>query len=381
LEKIRVVGRKSDMWSKRIAVLTAAVTMVVAGAAAPPAWAGGRNAPFYGDLNGDLLTDRASLTDAPPNRCGVVVQLGRPGSRYAPPTVHSYPAPSRLAPRQCPDLGVIVDLGKNGSAELVVGWFAGRPPGISYDLLVLRNYQPSAGFAALFQPSAIGIADFNADGRKDIYEWTDQGEGFSTYLNTSAGGLVPGPVKFCAGRVTTRLADFDGNRAMDVAIAYAESCGDGSSGVAVLLDSGVVVPLRQDADGSKLWTLDVADADGNGVPDLRTREEFSGEITHFITLGPRVFAPAPTPKQDVVTVVVARRKPIPVLANDAVTLNAKVTIVTPPRFGRAVVMKDRTVVYIPPSALPPGSRTDRFVYQVIDDGKVARAPVTVKLVP
>jgi hypothetical protein len=369
------------MWKRRFAVIAAAITMVATATGVAAARAAGPGAPFYGDLNGDRLTDRATLAPAPPDRCAVAVRWGRPGGSYGPAETHTYPAPSRLVPAQCPDLGVIVDLGRDGSAELVVGWFAGRPPGVGYDLLVLRNFQPSGGFAALFQPSAIGTADFNGDGRKDVYEWTDQGEGFATYLNTAAGALVPGPLRFCAGQVSSRLADFDRDGAMDVAVSYLERCGDGSSGVGVALDNGSVLPLQQDPTGSHFWTADVEDADGNGVPDLRTVDRLTGKVSHFITVAPRAFAMAPTPKHDVVTATIAKKVAIPVLANDAVTLNARVTIVTPPRYGRAVVTQTKTVIYIPPAVLPPGSNTDKLVYQVVDDGVTARAAVVVCLRP
>jgi hypothetical protein len=287
------------MLGKRIAIGTATAAMVAIGATTEMAWAGGQGDPLYGDLNRDGLTDRATLAAAPPDRCAVRVELGTSGGRYRPPSTYTYPKPGADPAGHCPDVGVIVDLGGNGSIELVLAWFDGRPPGVTSELLVLRDYTPAGGFTAIDQPSFMGLADFNGDGRQDIYEWTDQGDGFATFLNTADGRLVPGPVKWCSGRPEFHLADFNGNGAMDVAIAYAERCGDLSSGVVVVLDKGRVVRLEQDAVGAKTWMVAVLDANNDGVPDVRTDNRVTGEVTHFIGNGGGTFTAAPVANDDV----------------------------------------------------------------------------------
>ncbi len=212
------------MWRKRIATVVV-VTMLVAVGATAPAWAGGPSEPIYGDLNGDGVLDRAQLGTVRPSSCSVLVELGRPGGGFLPPHRYTYPVPGEgiLA---CPDLGVAVNLGGDGGTELVLAWYAGPPWRVDFDLLVLRDFTPAGGFQAILQPSYIGLADFNGDRRLDVYEWTDRGQGFATYLNTGTGTLVPGPVRYCAGPLAYRLADFNGNGAMDVAIAYIQGCGE-----------------------------------------------------------------------------------------------------------------------------------------------------------
>ena len=366
------------MWKKRVAITTVIAAMASMGATAP-ALAGGVGETLYGDLNGDRRTDLVRLTSAPPDKCAVLVQLGKAGGGYQGPKLYAYPEPGgNDGVFQCPDIGTMVDLGRNGSMELVVGWFAGRPPGMDQDLLVLRDFRPAGGIAGMFQPSYIDVADFNGDGRKDIYQWTDQGEGFTTYLNTADGTLAPGPISFCANLVQPpRLADFTRDRATEVVLPFYERCGEMSSGVAVLFADGRTDYLERDPAGDQTWNSAITDADIDGIPDVRTVNNITGEISHYLVRTPARFLEAPTPAPDVAVVTAPVPTPIPVLANDAVTIAANVGIAVPPRYGRVEVTPQKTLVYIPP-ATPPAT-VDTFTYQVTDDGKVAKAKVTVQL--
>ena len=119
--------------------------------------ANGIGDPLFGDLNGDGNTDRAVLSQGPAGSCGVTVQLGDGFTRFGPPTTYTYPDPDP-AIDYCPDMGVIVDLGGDGVSELVLAWWAGRPPGVATDLLVLEDFVPTGGFDAMFQPQLIGTA-------------------------------------------------------------------------------------------------------------------------------------------------------------------------------------------------------------------------------
>jgi len=245
---------------------------------------------------------------------------------------------------------------------------------VDNDLLVLRDFQPDGGFQAIYQPSEIALADFNGDGRQDVYEWTDQGDGFRTFLNTSDGRLVPGPVQFCSGRPDFELADFDADGAMDVLIAYIEGCSGPFMGVVVVLDDGTVVQL-QDAELSQgLWSAVVVDADGDGVLDVRTVNGDTGEVTHFIGRGDGTFVAAPTAVDDAVQILRKQSTVITVLANDAATTGATVTIVTAPRYGSVIVTPAREVLYVRTQG---HLRTDTFSYRLTDDGKTDTATVTV----
>lgn len=369
------------MWGKRVAVVAVAATAAALGAVAPVAWAGGPGEPMFGDLNRDGLVDQATLdntpstTRAPLLDCSVTVRLGRSGGGYLPPTEYPYLTLDGEE-ANCPDLGVAVDLGGDNDLELVLAWFAGRPYPVEHDLLVLENFKPSAGFDAIFQPSFMGLADFNGDGRQDVYQWTDQGNGFATYLNTTVGGLAPGPIAWCSGRPQYQLADLNGNRAMDVVIAYVEGCADYFSGVVAIRDDGVAWHLQGDPYGDHLWTVKVQHANADRIPDVVTKDTATGELTYFIGNGDGSFVKTPKAVSDKATVSRVKKTSIPVITNDAASRQAKITIVTPPRYGTVRVTSDRGVVFTPSSK--PG-KTDRFVYRLTDHGRSSDASVSIRI--
>jgi hypothetical protein len=360
------------MWARRIALVVATATVAALGVTAP-ARAGAQDQPIVADVNGDGLADRNTLGRASGSgECVVQVELGLPGGGHGP--VHTYPY---LSAPYCPDMGVGINLDDDAPDELVVAWFAGRPPGIPHDLLALDNFAVSAGFRAIFQPSYVGTADFDGDGRQDIYEWTDQGDGFATYLNTGTGALTPGPVRYCSGRPDFRLADVDEDGATDVVIAYIEGCGEYFTGVVVVLDDGTVVDLHGDPYGDDLWTVDVLDANGDTHPDVRTTSLVTGTQTLFLGTGTGDFHPAPTAVPDVARVSGSRPSVLTVLDNDFVTRAAVLTVVTPPRHGTVQVTGARTIIYRPYRS--GHATTDRFVYQVSEQGRTSSAPVVLKI--
>ncbi|MGW4465278.1 FG-GAP-like repeat-containing protein [Micromonospora sp. NPDC004704] len=369
------------MWGKRLAVVAIASTVAAVGGVAPVAWAGGQGEPMVGDLNRDGLVDQAmlesapSLTRAPLLDCSVSVRLAKSGGGYLPPTRYPYLTLDG-AEASCPDLGVAVDLGGDDSIELVLAWFGGRPHPMEHDLLILENFKPSAGFDAIFQPSFIGLADFNGDGRQDVYQWTDQGDGFSTYLNTPDGGLTPGPIAWCSGRPQYALADFNGNGAMDVVIAYVEGCADYFTGVVAIRDDGVAWHLQGDPYGDHSWTVRVQNTNGDRIPDVVTRDTATGEVTYFVGNGDGSFVKTPKAAADKVSVSNRKKTNIQVLTNDAASRQAKITIVTAPRYGTVRVTSDRTVVFTPNSKT---GKTDRFVYRLTDQGRSSEAAVSVRI--
>ncbi|MFC6022307.1 FG-GAP repeat domain-containing protein [Plantactinospora solaniradicis] len=361
------------MWGRRIAMVVVAATAATVGLTASPARAGWQDEPIIADVNGDARPDRNTLGALPGNSsCAVRVELGLPGGGYGP--AQSYPyLPST---EYCPDMGVGLNLDSDAPAELALTWFSGPPPSISSTLLVLDGFAVSGGFDTIFQPSYIGTADFNGDGRQDIYEWTDQGSGFATYLNTGTGALTPGPVRYCSGRPQYQLADFDRDGAMDVTIAYAEGCGTYFTGVVVVLDDGTVVNLQGDPTGEQSWTVAATDVNGDGILDVVTTSG-AGAQSVFIGTGTGGFVPAPTAIRDNPKVSGAKATGIRVLANDFATEGTKLSIVAAPAHGTVQVTTGRTVIYRPHRN--DKARSDRFVYRLTQDGRTSNATVSLRI--
>jgi hypothetical protein len=371
------MGRRIRAWG--VGVATVLVTITGITGIAGPARAGGPDEPIIADVNGDGRPDRSVLSYSPAGdgtvTCRVIVRLGTADGGHG--AARSYPylrLPADGA--YCPDMGIGLNLDADREDELAVTWFGGAPHTVGSNLLVLDRFAVTGGFQTLFQPSYIGTADFNGDRRPDIYQWTDQGEGFVTYLNTGNGSFIPGPLRHCAGRIQPRLTDFDRDRAMDVVIAYAESCADFSSGVVVLLADGGRIDLEHDPDGVDTWQVKLTDANGDGRRDVITRHDATGASTTHLASGDGTFVANPRAIRDYPRVRPGRTTTIDVLANDYASRDATITIWSQPRHGTVRVTRDRTVVYTP---APGAGRHDSFVYRVAADGRVSNATVQVRV--
>lgn len=374
------------MWHRRIPLSLVTMILATVGALhlwASPALAGYRGDPIIADINGDGLPERILLAVTEPTGCAVVIEIGVRQDVFYPPEVHPYPIPLGLPNEQCPDIGTAADLDGDGRVELVVGWFAGRPPGHTYDLLVLdHTIEPVSTALGLDFPSFMGTADFNGDGRQDIYEWSDQAPGFASFLNNGNNTITPGPVRWCARPLQVDVRDFNHNGAADVAISYIEHCGDLSNGVVVILDDGTVRQLEFSGSEDivrplfhEAWNMTVVDANGDGAPDVRTVDQATGVVHVFINNGSGEFVLAPVANNDVAVIRGDKRTAIPVLANDVASTGVKITIVTPPRYGRAQVTSSGTIVYTPYAGHP---NRDRFVYRLTQDGRSDNAAVTIR---
>lgn len=276
----------------RAGVASAVAVTGLAGATPAGAQGNGQGDPLYGDLNGDGVEDRATL-GADATGCTVAVELGDGAGGYLPASTYTYPNTSDVG--YCPDMGVIVDLGGDGVSELVLAWFWGRYDATdAHDLLVLRDYAPVAGFTAIWQPSQIGTADFNGDGLVDVYEWTDQGDGFQTYLNTASSELVPGPLHHHGEPSEYALVDADEDGADDLVMSYTSTSAEPYFGVVVVLDDGTTTYLQAegpDVPESQWWSIDVDDFNGDGHVDVRTTEVNSGDVVTFWGNGTGAFTP------------------------------------------------------------------------------------------
>lgn len=371
------------MWRKRTALLTVAILLVtvggVGGPTPAPAWAGGRGEQILGDVNGDGLTDRVTLGVVDPDLCSVIVEYGTPSGDYRLPAAYVYLRPGGTGPgTRCPELGVAIDLDTDRTEELVVAWYPGPPPTVPYNLMVLNTaFQPSFGLvSAIFAPYHLGEADFNGDGRTDVYAVTDQGQGIETYLNLGNGTLTHGPAEWCARPIQYALSDFDVDGRTDFVNSYTERCLSATfaSGVAVVLDDGRAQELEHDPIGVETWTTQVTHLNGDRLPDIRTTSRLTGEVDYFINTGGR-YVQTPQANTDTVYLTSTRAVTITVLDNDWATSSATVTITSPPRYGTAQVISGGRIVYRPRAN---HGRTDRITYQLTDDGRRSSAVVYIR---
>ncbi|WP_422773437.1 FG-GAP-like repeat-containing protein [Plantactinospora sp. WMMC1484] len=359
------------MLRRRTALVVVMVIVAATGGAvarAPLAWAGGRGEQVLGDVNGDGFTDRITLGLVQPDFCSVIVEYGTASGDYRLPVAFVYLRPGGTGiGTRCPELGVAADLNGDGREELVVAWYPGPPPTVPYNLMYLDNsFRPASGLhSAIFAPYHLGTADFNGDGREDVYAVTDQGQGIETYLNQGNGTLAQGPTQWCGIPIDYELADFDLDGAADLVNSYSERCRSitFNSGVAVVLDDGTPQELQHDPVGLETWTSQVVNANGDRIPDIRTVSRLTGEIEFFIGTPTGVFVQSPRANTDSVTLTGTRAVAIDVLANDYVSSRATVTISAPPRYGTVQVISDRRIVYRPRA---DHGVTDRFTYQITD---------------
>ncbi|PPK68477.1 hypothetical protein V5P93_004416 [Actinokineospora auranticolor] len=164
---------------------TAALTLTLVS----PASAGARNAPFSGDVDGDGLADVVTLGPEG-STCSLTIAHGLPGGGYGTATTYTYPNPT-TGPL-CGDMGEVVDLGGDGTNEIVTTDYDAYSTSDAF--YVLRQTGPTTVAVISKQygdimPNIIWQRDFNHDGRVDICTWTDQGLGVNYYLNTESGGL------------------------------------------------------------------------------------------------------------------------------------------------------------------------------------------------
>ncbi|WP_157756902.1 VCBS repeat-containing protein [Plantactinospora sp. KBS50] len=271
------------------ALVRAAAVVILTGATilgiAAPARAGGPGESITGDFNGDGRADSAVLTAVAAHSVDCQITVSASGE---PQRTYTYLS---LADGQyCPDMGTAAQVDGTGPDEIVLGWFAGPPPSIDYELLTLQLFAVIGTARAIWQPCFLGRADFNGDGRDDLYEWTDQGEGYRTYLSTGTGTFEPGPQRHPGTPSQLVIRDLNHNRAMDTLLSYVDY---DASGVAVLLDGGSVQDLQRDRTAGTSWTVRVVNVNGDRYPDVLTIDRNTHRRTYFVNTGTGRFVRVP----------------------------------------------------------------------------------------
>jgi hypothetical protein len=364
------------MWTRR----TALICVVVLGAAglggpapasaSPTARAGAES--ISGDITGDGIADRITLLGFF-DSCAIEVEPGLPAGGHGPPVRHDYQPPAPWRPGDgCPWAGLPVDLGADRQPELVL---ADHP----HDrLLIVRRYRVVSTYRGGFDgPQELGSADFDGDGRPDLY--VGAANGFSTHLNPRGVRLVAGPMRFCSTPPEVDLADLDGDGRTDVVLSYLGTClEDEEAGIVVVLDDGRTVQLRSDAELELLPIAETRDDNGDGQLDVDTLIEDSGIGVLFHGGGDGTFRPSPPrviTNHDVAYVHRALPTPVGVRANDYASAQAVLTITFPPSYGRVFLDGRNEVVYL---RTVRHREPDRFGYRLTEpDGGTDRATVSV----
>ncbi|MEV4625813.1 hypothetical protein AB0J90_05925 [Micromonospora sp. NPDC049523] len=349
-------------------VLVASLVAVV-GAHPLAASAARTNQPFYGDLTGDGYVDMISLGSSG-GSCTASVFPGDRVGRFGPPTVHPYPIPED-PDSACPDVGTVLDIGGDGTPEVIVGWCCG--PTVDYGLLILRNFQPVGTLPGLWETDEIGVAQFGGDKLPDLYLSTYFG-GFTSYLNTTGGTLTPGPINHTCGDPRYLLADFNRNGRQDVVINCVDIPNDGN--VDVLLDDGRKVLLRAGQDHES-YLLKVLDLNDDGRPDVRTTSEVSGTTIDYLGRGDGTFATTPIANDDLAYAYRATPKVIKVRVNDLASSSAKLTVTQLPKYGYLTNVDSRYEIQYVRTA--GHQLADTFVYRLTEAGLSDTATVTVKM--
>ncbi|WP_121392760.1 FG-GAP repeat domain-containing protein [Actinokineospora cianjurensis] len=230
--------------------------------------AGGRAQPVIGDVTGDGLADRVTFQEAWDNYCDVLVEPGQSGGGYGSATYHRYESPVVYAP-YCPDMGEIVDLGGDGTKEIVATNFWGE----EYSLVALRPNGYAADVLGTYQgvnyPKFIRQVDFTGDGRQDVWLYSDQSFRLRSFDNTAAGGLVPGSIDVCSDGLPQHVfADFDGDGGQDMLAAL--NCGNRSA--SLLFGGGKPARSLGSVSGpGPSFVVALADHNGDQYPDLTVR--------------------------------------------------------------------------------------------------------------
>jgi hypothetical protein len=145
-------------------------------------------------------------------------------------------------------------------------------------------------------PQSIAVGDLNGDALPDIATSNEDGGTVSVFFNAFDAN-APGALAFAAPQdlqagirpYTVKIADLNGDGLNDLAVANALS---DNVGVFFALAAGAFDQMRAFGDfeeGAKPRAIEVADFDGDALPDIATADQLAGEVSILLNAGGNFF--------------------------------------------------------------------------------------------
>jgi len=261
------------------------------------AYAAGKE-PVYlavGDFNLDGNLDLVVNNN---NHNYITILLGNGDGTFRAPV--NYPA------LEYPGSVAVADFNGDGKPDLAVATVS-FGDGPDFVRILLGNgdgtFQKPTTCAAGYGPVAVTVGDFNGDGKADLavanrgpYQTAQQsggviGDTISIVLGNGDGTFQP-PVSYTAGSTPVALAlgDFNGDGALDVAVANAYGYTGGNLAMLLGTPQGAVQHTAtysvSPLDG-QLTSIAAGDFNGDGKADLALTDYYSDTVTILLTDSPQ----------------------------------------------------------------------------------------------
>ena len=243
------------------------------------------NGPFpnfvaVGDFNGDHIPDLVTVDAASPCPC-ISVLLGNGDGTFQ--------APINTKPSFGPSAIGIGDFNRDG--KLDVAW-VGENGGPGQLTILLGNgdgtFQTGNTYTVVADPLSVAVADFNGDGKLDL---AVAGEGgISILLGNGDATFQPAVNYPPALSASIHVADFNGDGKADLVVG---TCASGPCTVGVLLGNGdgTFQPIVNYPAGKGDAFVDVGDFNGDHKPDLVVAEPLSSAVGVLLNTGLVSFSP------------------------------------------------------------------------------------------